>query len=487
MPLPANAPVIDLTNWSIARMVLLDDKIAPYAAAIVMRLIPVPVPGIGKEIACDEEMRMYFDPAYLANNPAAVFAAVMAHEALVHLLAEHFLRSREKGVLDWHLWGLATDAAGNGGTLAYLFAAHPKALQPEGAVFKSADDRAARKACGWVWPETLNLPDGGTAEEYYDVLLDRKEKEQKQQQKQGGQGSKGQDSQGSQGQGSQQGQTGGQQGQTGGQQPQPGTGTGPRGPQGPGKGKCGSCSGDPSDAMEALKAKAREAHGGELPKGVEEGERATLRQEVAQAVLRHVQEKGQGSVPAGLVRTCAEMLKPAKVNWRRRLRTVVRHGIAGASGDVDWSMRRPRWRGPIGNPRLVAPKARVAVVADTSGSMGDGDLSRVLSEVKALIQSPLVERVWWVPTDAAADKVIRATDISHARNALIGGGGTDMGAGLETVAARCRPRPHLTIVITDGFTSWPDVKPRGLGRVLIVFTQSGRPAPAWALSVVAAD
>ena len=480
-------PGPDLTNWSISRAAIIHENVAPYAAAIVLRLVPVPVPGIGKEVSCDEEMRVYFDPAYLAGNPPAVFAAVLAHEALVHLMAEHFLRAREAGIAIWKLWGLATDAAGNDGTLAELFAAHPKVFQPAGVVFKSAHDAQARKACGWIFPETLGLPSGLTAEEYYRLLVERQEAEQKKQQ-----GQQGQQGQGSQGNGPQgQGQPGQQQGQQGQRSPQGGQQGGSPGPQGPqggvGKGECGGCTGNPTDRTEELKAKARAANGGELPQGVPEEERATLRQEVAQAVIAHAQESGQGSVPSGLLRTCREVLKPPKVNWRRRLRTVVRHGIAGAAGDADWSLRRPRWRGQIGTPRLVSPKARVAVVADTSGSMSDADLNRVLSEVRALIQSPLVERVWWVPTDAKADKVIKATNISHARNNLIGGGGTNMGEGLNTVAAKCKPRPHLTIVVTDGLTDWPEQKPRGLSRVLVVLTRKSDPAPAWATTITAVD
>ena len=474
--LPAPPGPADLTNWAIARAAIIHDNVAPYAAAIVLRLVPVPTPGIGKEVSCDEEMRVYFDPQYLAGNPPAVFAAVLAHEALVHLMAEHFLRSREAGISIWKLWGLATDAAGNDGTLAALFAAHPKVFQPEGVVFKAAHDAQARKACGWIFPETLGLPPGLTAEEYYRLLVEKQEAEQKKQQ-----GQQGQPQQGSQGQP----QSGEQPGQPG--QGQPGQQPGPRGQPGAGKGQCGGCSGDPTDRTEELKAKARAANGGELPQGVPEEERATLRQEVAQAALAHEQSHGKGSVPAGLIRTCREVLKPPRVNWRRRLRTVVRHGIAGAAGDADWSLRRPRWRGQIGTPRLVSPKARVAVVADTSGSMSDADLTRVLSEVRSLIQSPLVERVSWVPTDAKADRVVKATNISHARNNLIGGGGTNMGEGLTTVAEKVRPRPHLTIVITDGLTDWPAQKPRGLGRVLVVLTRHGEPAPAWATTITAVD
>ncbi|MGH3305853.1 MAG: VWA-like domain-containing protein [Streptosporangiaceae bacterium] len=45
---------------------------------------------------------------------------------------------------------------------------------------------------------------------------------------------------------------------------------------------------------------------------------------------------------------------------------------------------------------------------------------------------------------------------------LVGGGGTDMGTGIAA-ASVLRPRPAIIVVLTDGFTPWPDEPPRGSG------------------------
>lgn len=505
-----------------SRMVLTDEKLAPYLAPIADRCTPVPVPNLGTDIACDIAYRIFYDPAYAMRIATPTFNADLGHEIAGHLLGEHHQREAEHGATDHALWGLATDAVLNDQTIAHLAAAHPKAIQPGGQIFRNAEDPQARRASRWIWPESYNLPPNGTAETYYDLLA--QQKAQAQQQAQQGQQGSGQGQQGQQGR-----QTPGNGPQTPqGASGKPGTGPGPSGgsnapqssPQGSGKGSghgapqpigagqgqgqgqggagptpppnsrigsgsCGSCAGAGGDArMAEIHAKAIAVHGS-LPGGVPEEERESLRQEVAQAVVAHAAAKGRGSVPAGLLRVCEELIKPPKIKWQKRIATLVRTGIMGASrGSADWSMIRPRWKTGIGFPRLTTPKVRVAVVADTSGSMGATDLARILSEVKGLLQSNAVERLWWVPTDANADKVIRATDMSHARNALIGGGGTNMGAGLDTVAKKCRPKPHLTLVITDGDTGWPTTRPKNVGKVLVVFTRpSSHPAPKWAISI----
>ncbi len=73
---------------------------------------------------------------------------------------------------------------------------------------------------------------------------------------------------------------------------------------------------------------------------------------------------------------------------------------------------------------------------------------------------------------------------------LAGGGGTDMGAGIEA-AARLRPRPDVVVVLTDGMTPWPDEPPRGVRVVVGVLTSEyggdESAVPAWARSVLIDD
>jgi hypothetical protein len=65
-----------------------------------------------------------------------------------------------------------------------------------------------------------------------------------------------------------------------------------------------------------------------------------------------------------------------------------------------------------------------------------------------------------------------------------------MGAGIEAAAA-LRPRPTVVIVLTDGYTPWPDRPPPGI-RVVVGLLSEGAesaewPPPAWARTVTIDD
>ena len=207
-----------------------------------------------------------------------------------------------------------------------------------------------------------------------------------------------------------------------------------------------------------------------------------LQRQVAQDVMAHA--KLPGIVPAGLLRWAEEVLTP-KVNWRAVLAAELRRAVAEVSGAVDYSYRRPSRRsavaGPVVLPALRRPVPEVAVVCDTSGSMTEDLLAMVLAEVEGLLRAlGLARQVRVLACDTA---VAPAQRVSSARQVeLIGGGGTDMGAGIGAAAA-LRPRPAVTVVLTDGYTPWPAAPPKGM-RVVVGLLGEGAPdAPPWTRSV----
>jgi predicted metal-dependent peptidase len=207
-----------------------------------------------------------------------------------------------------------------------------------------------------------------------------------------------------------------------------------------------------------------------------------LRRQVAQEVIAH--GKQAGTVPAGLLRWAEEVLSP-KVNWRAVLAAELRRAIAEVSGAVDYSYRRPSRRsavaGPVVLPALRRPVPEVAVVCDTSGSMTEDLLAMVLAEVEGLLRAlGLARQVRVLACDTAVACVQR---VSSARQVqLVGGGGTDMGAGIGAAAA-LRPRPAVTVVLTDGYTPWPERAPKGMRVVVGLIGDQAPEAPSWTRSV----
>lgn len=221
--------------------------------------------------------------------------------------------------------------------------------------------------------------------------------------------------------------------------------------------------------------------------GVEEDQAELLRRKVAHDVIEHARE--HGDLPAGLLRWAERLVKP-KVDWRRTLGAELRRGLAEAAGAVDYSHSRPSRRssvmGDVVLPSLRQPVPQIAVVVDTSASMNESLLAQAVAEIDGVLGSVGVRsdavRVLSCDTDAGPAQRVR----SGAQVQLVGGGGTDMTIGIDA-AVNLRPRPHVVIVITDGFTPWPTQAPPRT-RVVVALVGSGAPIPPhWATVVQVED
>ena len=218
---------------------------------------------------------------------------------------------------------------------------------------------------------------------------------------------------------------------------------------------------------------------GNIPPPISSAEGSVIRELVAHAIA----ESSQGSVPGHWKRWAEERLTP-QVDWRRELASAVRSFLAEVQGASDYSYRRPSRRQTMGGdivfPSLCNPTPRVAVVVDTSASINDEMLSLGLTEISGILRAIGQKRgVHVLAVDGAVQssrRVFRASQVQ-----LLGGGGTDMRVGLQAALVE-RPRPEVIVVITDGFTPWPERPCRG-ARVIIVLIGSEGKAPGWARCV----
>ncbi|MEU2280971.1 VWA-like domain-containing protein [Streptomyces sp. NPDC013178] len=190
--------------------------------------------------------------------------------------------------------------------------------------------------------------------------------------------------------------------------------------------------------------------------GLSEQERDGVRFRVAQGINAR-----PGNSPKGWQRWAEEAFHPPQP-WRELLGAAVRSATSGPGAGEDYSYGRPARRS-AGVPGAVLPSLRrrpprVCVVIDTSGSVSDAELGSAILEVAAISRAVGGRRdlVTVVPCDAAAQFVhplCRGEGIP-----LLGGGGTDLRTGFAR-ALRTRPGPDVVVVLTDGYTPWPDTRP----------------------------
>ncbi len=403
----------------------------PYLATAVFRLQPYAVEGLGT-FGVDADWRVYVDPAVLERWGVPASAGVLLHE-VGHALRDHAGQAALVGSdIDRYAWNCCGDAAINDDLVA-------AGVHLPGAPVLPADLRDV---------DGDPMTPGGTAMAYYDALPVRDVAEVA---------------------------------DTPPARP-PGTAPAdavvrvPGRPDAPDT-SCGTVAGAAAHAV------ATPDDGG----GVSPAEQRLTRRAVARDV-EQAHARDPGSVPAGLRRWAGEELAPPQVPWQQVLRGVVRQGLASAAGAMDATYTRPSRRRV---PGVVLPGSRrpvpaVAVVVDTSASMGEAALRAVLGEVEGIARQvgAAGQRLRVLAVDAAVHEVRsvrRAAEL-----VLSGGGGTDLTPGLHA-AVRGHPRPDVVVVCTDGFTPWP-AEPPAPARWVVVLVQGQagllqRPPPeppAWA-------
>lgn len=220
---------------------------------------------------------------------------------------------------------------------------------------------------------------------------------------------------------------------------------------------------------------------GEVPAGISDGNADLIRRQAAEEIA--AEHKRAGTVPAGLLRWAQARLRP-KVDWRRALAAEIRRSISDVRGQVDYSYRRPSRRAgstpDVVLPALRRPQPEVVVVCDTSASMGEDRLEQVLAEVEGLLASVGVGGLTVLSVDVEVHRARRVQQAGQVE--LVGGGGTDMGAGITAALSR-RPRPDVIVVLTDGETPWPSAAPRGVRVVVGLLGERAPAGPRWARSV----
>ncbi len=259
--------------------------------------------------------------------------------------------------------------------------------------------------------------------------------------------------------------------------PCPGGGGPGDGKKGPEPKPCGSGSTGKPEPWEAPAPGTVGRTGEPAPEGMGPAELGTIRRATAEAI-REEASKSRGTVPAGLQRWAESYLHP-QINWRAALRSAVRSAVARASGMDDYSFHRPSRRQipRVILPSMYRPVPQVAVITDTSGSMGTEELAKALAEIGGVLKT-LGTPIEVLSVDAAVhtrQRVTRTRQIS-----LVGGGGTDMGAGLEALLER-GPVPDVIVVVTDGYTPWPDRAPANT-QVVVCLVGDGQ-SPRWARTV----
>ncbi len=238
------------------------------------------------------------------------------------------------------------------------------------------------------------------------------------------------------------------------------------------KGNCGSGAGGEERDYE-------QGEPNEANPGVRRAEGELIRRDIAQKAIEQA-AKDRGSVPGNFLRWAKKLVK-SEVDWRKELSAVIKSSIAETRGFTDFTFRRPARRQPFPDiklPSMVSPIPKVAIQTDTSGSISTGMLATNLAEVDGILRTiGYRDDVVHFSVDARVGKVKKIHRASQIQ--FEGGGGTDMGVGIE-FAKTLRPHIDILVIITDGYTPWPEEPPSF--RTVVVLLADGT-SPKWAKTI----
>lgn len=242
----------------------------------------------------------------------------------------------------------------------------------------------------------------------------------------------------------------------------------------PGGGNCGSAAHGQGEDYE------KDKQDGETP-GMSEVEKELIRRMTAKEILDH--QKQTGNNPMGLGRWAEELLN-SRIPWQQEISAMVRYAVGRAKGAKDYTYRNPDFRRKTGDfilPSLYEPVPNVTIVVDTSGSISQRELTMAITEIKAILTKVMSgEGIHVIACDAAVHSTQKVFDVKQISK-LAGGGGTDMGVG---IARADELRSDVTIVLTDGYTPWPQSPPRTRVIVGLIGNNAKDSVPEWAKCVL---
>lgn len=423
---------------------------APYFQTILHSFVPREAPGYGTWGIAQNGILLW-DPLWTAALTVEQIGGLWLHEAM-HRFNRH---AERRGTRDPRLWNYAGDLAINSALIEMGCQ-----LPPDG-----------------FFPKKLGFPEGLMADEYYELLLKNPPPSNTGAGKGKGQGqAKASGSaQGSEGEG--EGEGGGQDADhdhDGGGDPKEG-GDAPKA----GGGWCGSCAGRPHPNEPRA----------DDPDGRTQGEIDRACRQTAESIQHHA-SKGIGKIPSSLRRYAEETMAPPKVPWQQKLGVITRSVVAFTIGAVDHRYDAPsRRQAGIGYgvgrpvlPRLRKPVPNVAIVVDTSGSMGGEEIEECLTECNGILKA-VGANVTFVACDAAVHEMKPIATVKDAMKLLKGGGGTDFRPAFNALK-KLRPAPHIVAFMTDGYGPAPDVAPPGMKTIWLLVGGNDKAPASWGETIV---
>jgi len=294
----------------------------------------VPTAGVAW---ANKKYNLYINPEFFGTMDDNEKIGILIHESL-HVMLKHHFRQGER---DQRLFNIAADIA-----LNQLI--NKPAKLPEGAMF----------------PDTFKTPDGNpypenlTAEGYYELLKEEKDRQEKEKEKYESENGEGEDQDQDEGQCENQSEDQGE-GQGEGQ-PKPWTNGNP----------------DLTGSGE-MTIDDHSGWGDGMPEDEEELARSIMERAIKDAI-----EKSRGNVPGNIEELLDIWSRKAKISWKKVLKRILSSKKGAKINTIKRRDRRQPYRKDLKGKKTFYDTPTVVVGVDTSGSMSNEEIFKGLTEIK---------------------------------------------------------------------------------------------------------
>ena len=193
-------------------------------------------------------------------------------------------------------------------------------------------------------------------------------------------------------------------------------------------------------------------HDWEGAQSLTEEEKQTLAKDIDDAIR-------QGAITAGKMgtggeRTVSDLLEP-QIDWREVLREFITDTCRGNDYSTYSRPNRRSMHTGIYFPSGITEQVDELVLAiDTSGSIGQRELTTFLSEIKCICDTvhPKCLRILYWDTEVCAEEVYSVDELDTLTQSTkpAGGGGTDVSC-VTSYMVKNNISPQATIILTDGY------------------------------------
>ena len=198
-----------------------------------------------------------------------------------------------------------------------------------------------------------------------------------------------------------------------------------------------------------------------------------LRRATAEEIKRQSKSRNPGNIPGNLLVWANDVLKAPLPDWKSILRATFLKGVSWKRGKMDYSYSRPNRRNQNPKfmfPALRAPKVRIAVGIDTSGS-NLHNLGLVVKNIEDLSRQSGCrgQDLLAFGVDMTADKTRPVNSPTQVLEDVRGGGGTDMRVAFQVFEKLGREnKADIGILLTDLETGWPSKPPKADMKYIVV-------------------